>query len=122
MFDIKRRNNKLKWMVFFVTTLMFLSGAPLRFSGSARVVNRPGESSTQSGHRSKFTTQSSSSYDLLLQDDSSGSILRWNSTNGEYLYSRCSDGFILTGTGSAISHGSTYTLTDNSEDRRCRPR
>lgn len=117
MFDIKQRN-KLKWMVFFVTTLLLLSGAPLRFSGSATVANRSGESATQSGHRSKFTTQSSSSYDLLLQDDSSGSILRWNSTNGEYLYSRCSDGFILTGTGRAISHGSTYTLTDNSEDRR----
>lgn len=116
MFDIRQRN-KLKLAVFFVTTALLLSGAPLHSSGRAGVVNITVERSTQKS-RGKFSTQSESSYDLLLQDDSSGSILRWNSDSGDYVYSRCSDGFMLTGTGSANSHGETFTLTDESGDRR----
>ncbi|MEW6129813.1 MAG: IPT/TIG domain-containing protein [Acidobacteriota bacterium] len=62
--------------------------------------------------------QSSSSFDKLLQDDSSGDMLRWNAATGEYLFSRCSNGFTLIGTGTVSSKGSTYTLTHNATDRR----
>jgi hypothetical protein len=61
---------------------------------------------------------SAPSYDKLIQDDSSRNMLRFNSTTGEYLFSRCSDGFTLAGAGTVTRHGSTYTLTHNPSDRR----
>lgn len=57
-------------------------------------------------------------YDKLIQDDSSRNMLRFNSTTGEYLFSRCSDGFTLAGIGTVTRHGNTYTLTHNPSDRR----
>lgn len=57
-------------------------------------------------------------YNTCLQDDSSGISLQINSTTGDYKFKRCSDGFTLTGQGSIISHGSTFTLQHYGPDRR----
>lgn len=50
--------------------------------------------------------------------NSSGDIFRFNSATGDYLYSRCGNGYTLTGTGSLSIRGSIYTLTHNPSDRR----
>src|SRR5262249_15542725 len=57
------------------------------------------------------------SFDICLQDDSNGSLLKINSTTGEYLFSRC-NGFVLGGRGSLTLRGSLITLQDNAVDRR----
>lgn len=108
--------SKSRLLVSLVIVVFVLSGFPARLSGRAysTIADPP---ATASG--TAFVMQASTpSYDLLLQDDSSGDMLRWNSTTGEYRYSRCTDGFTLTGTGTVTTHGSTYTLTHNPFDRR----
>jgi hypothetical protein len=62
--------------------------------------------------------QAAPSYDKLIQDDSNGAMLRFNSITGEYLFSRCSDGFTLTGIGTVTKTGCLYKLTHNPSDRR----
>jgi len=61
--------------------------------------------------------QASLPFDICIQDDSNGSILKFNSTTGEYQFSNCS-GFTLNGVGSLIQRGSTITLQHYSSDRR----
>ena len=119
MVDTKQRNTS-KVMIFLVATVFLLSGAPIRFSGRANPVSIRKEKTTKpspdSGHW--FTVQSGPTYNKLLQDDSSGDQFRFNSTTGEYIFSRCSNGYSLSGTGSLTVHSSTYTLTHNAGDRR----
>ena len=120
------RSNKSRVLVFLMTISVFISGLPSSLSGTT--TREPSGCSTNVVKASTAPirlaaiaaapVQASPSYDLLLQDDSSGDMLRWNSATGDYLYSRCSDGFSLTGTGSVTSHGSTYTLTHYPGDRR----
>jgi uncharacterized delta-60 repeat protein len=57
------------------------------------------------------------SFDTCLQDDSNGSLLRFNSTTGEYLFTNCG-GFTLGGTGLISRRGSVITLQQNGPDRR----
>ena len=57
------------------------------------------------------------SFDLCIQDDSNGSIFKFNSTTGAYQFTSCSGG-TLTGTGVLIKRGSFVTLQDYSADRR----
>src|SRR6266478_913753 len=120
------RSNKCRVLVFLMTMSVFISGLPSSLSGTTSRERSGGsagavKASTGSNRRAAITAapvQASPTYDLLLQDDSSGDMLRWNSATGDYLYSRCTDGFSLTGTGSVTSHGSTYTLTHYPGDRR----
>lgn len=58
------------------------------------------------------------SFDACLKDDSTGNLLQWNSTTGQYKFTRCSDGFMLSGTGAVRIQGSTITLVDFRLDRR----
>jgi hypothetical protein len=59
-----------------------------------------------------------SAFDLCIQDDSSGTILRINSTTGEYEYTNCS-GFTLGGAGGLIKRGSTIIILQQyAGDRR----
>ena len=60
----------------------------------------------------------SSSFDICLQDDSNGNLLRFNSATGEYLFTRCGTGFMLGGTGTVTVRGSVITLQHNAADRR----
>ena len=56
-------------------------------------------------------------FDICIQDDSSGSIVRINSTTGDYQFANCS-GFTLSGMGSLIKRGGIVTLQDYAADRR----
>jgi 6-phosphogluconolactonase len=56
-------------------------------------------------------------FDICIQDDSNGSILRINSTTGDYLFTNCS-GFTLSGTASLIKRGSLISLQQFGVDRR----
>jgi hypothetical protein len=56
-------------------------------------------------------------FDLCIQDDSNGSILKIRSTTGNYQFTNCS-GFTLSGTGSLIVKGSIITLQHYGADRR----
>lgn len=56
-------------------------------------------------------------FDLCIQDDSNGNILKINSTTGAYQFTNCS-GFTLGGTGILVVRGSILTFQDNRGDRR----
>jgi len=58
------------------------------------------------------------SFDTCLKDNSTGNLLQWNSTTGAYKFTRCSDGFMLTGTGKVGLVNGIRTLTDSKSDRR----
>jgi uncharacterized delta-60 repeat protein len=54
-----------------------------------------------------------SSFDLCLQDDRNGNLLRLNSTTGDYQFQNCSKGFRLEGVGKVTINGCKVTLTDS---------
>lgn len=56
-------------------------------------------------------------FDQCLQDDSTGSILQFDSITGDYLFSNCS-GITLNGQGVLTKKGSIFTLQHNVADRR----
>ncbi|HEY6331625.1 MAG TPA: hypothetical protein VI756_20030 [Blastocatellia bacterium] len=56
-------------------------------------------------------------FDTCLRDDSSGNLFQFNSITGAYLFTRCSDNFQLSGTGTVSEANSVLTLTDNKPDR-----
>ncbi|MFL6273632.1 MAG: hypothetical protein ACJ74G_00360 [Blastocatellia bacterium] len=57
------------------------------------------------------------SFDLCIQDDSSGNLLQIDTTTGDYQFSNCG-GLTLGGTGTLTRRGSTITLQHNAMDRR----
>jgi hypothetical protein len=119
MFGAIQKKSKL--VVVLITLAFLAAGWPFPSSGDARpkgFANASVGKPLLTGGAAMLFQSPSPTYNLLLQDDSTGNMLRWNSTTGQYLYSRCSDGFTLTGTGTVSSHGSTYTLTHNPADRR----
>jgi len=58
------------------------------------------------------------SFDTCLKDNTTGNLLQWNSTTGQYMFTRCSDAFTLTGTGTVGLVNGIKTLTDFKSDRR----
>lgn len=60
---------------------------------------------------------SSSSFDLILQDEKKGNILKINSETGEYLFINCG-GVTLGGTGTITRHGGLVSLQHNTTDRK----
>jgi hypothetical protein len=107
-------------------------------NGGATFTNIPGATSTsltftagptQSGskYRAVFTNQCNSAtttaatltlFDVCLKDDSSGKWLRFNSVTGQYIFTRCSDGFTISGTGIVGLASGIRTLTDLKSDRK----
>ncbi len=59
-----------------------------------------------------------SPYDILLQDDETGSYLRFSSLTGHYEIVRCSDGYKMSGIGIVQGNGCDLTLTDIAEDHK----
>jgi predicted outer membrane repeat protein len=57
-------------------------------------------------------------FDTCLKDNSTGNLLQWNGTTGAYKFTRCSDNFMLTGTGTVALVNGIRTLTDFKTDRR----
>jgi uncharacterized delta-60 repeat protein len=82
-------------------------------AGSAYDINTNNESFALARY-----TGDGASFDVCLQDDSNGNILRFNSTTGDYQFTICSSGLVLGGTGSLIKRGSTITLQHDAADRR----
>jgi hypothetical protein len=56
-------------------------------------------------------------FNACVQDDSSGSVLQYNSATGAYLFNDC-HGVLVSGTASLLVRGSTTTLQDYGTDRR----
>lgn len=56
-------------------------------------------------------------FDICIQDDIGGSILRINSITGDYQFTNCS-GFSLSGTGGLVKRGGLVTLQHYAADRR----
>lgn len=56
-------------------------------------------------------------FDVCIQDDSNGSILKINSDTGDYQFTNCA-GFTLSGIGSLIKRGAIITLQHYAIDRR----
>jgi hypothetical protein len=61
--------------------------------------------------------EASPAFDICIQDDSSGSIFKFNSTTGDYQFNNCA-GFTLNGLGGLIQRGGIITLQHYSSDRR----
>ena len=59
-----------------------------------------------------FAGAPNGTFDTCLVDNRSGNLLQWNSTSGQYKFTRCSDGFMITGTGVAKLVNGIRTLTD----------
>ncbi len=59
-----------------------------------------------------------SGFFICVQDDSNGNLLQFNSTTGDYQFTRCSAGLVLAGTGTVIKRGGTLTLQHFAGDRR----
>jgi 6-phosphogluconolactonase (cycloisomerase 2 family) len=57
-------------------------------------------------------------FDLCIQDESSGDLLRLNTTTSAYQLTRCLNGFTLSGTARLTRRGCTLTVQDLSTDRR----
>ena len=56
-------------------------------------------------------------YDICVQDDSNGNLLRINTITGDYEFTNCG-GLTISGIGSIIRRGGLTTLQHNSTDRR----
>jgi hypothetical protein len=57
-------------------------------------------------------------FDTCLKDNTTGNLIEWNSTTGQYIFARCSGNFTVTGTGTVAVVNGIRTLTDNKADRR----
>ena len=55
---------------------------------------------------------------VCIRDDHTGDTFRFNSTTGQYVYTRCADRFTLTGTGIVTSVNGLNTLSVGLSDRR----
>jgi uncharacterized delta-60 repeat protein len=59
----------------------------------------------------------STTFEFCVQDDSSGDVLEFNSTNGDYSFTSCSTGFTLYGTGTTKVKGCKTVLNHFGPDR-----
>jgi len=58
------------------------------------------------------------SFDTCLKDNTTGNLFQFNSTTGQYLFTRCADSFTLSGTGTVALVNSMRTLKDIKADRK----
>jgi len=56
-------------------------------------------------------------FDICIQDESNGNLLKINTTTGDYLFTNCG-GLTIGGIGSITQRGGLITLQDNRPDRR----
>ncbi len=52
-------------------------------------------------------------FDVCVQDDTNGNILQFNSQSGNYIFTQCSNGTTITGTGTVTTSGCFITLVHN---------
>jgi uncharacterized repeat protein (TIGR01451 family) len=80
----------------------YLSGVPVPVTCTA----------TDAGGATASCSFTTIAFDVRLQDDLSSDILLFNSFTGDYRYTRCRDGMIITGRGRANRQGCTFSLED----------
>jgi hypothetical protein len=107
-------------------THALLAGSPAIDAGDDAVVGAPFKFSTDQRGSGFFRKSGShvdigafefQQFDTCVRDDGSGNLLQWNSTTGQYKFSRCADRFMLTGTGVVGLVNGIRTLTDVEPDR-----
>jgi len=80
-------------------------------------VSHQGPDPNPNNNSSSVTTTITGGFNLCLQDDSSRSVLQFNSITGDYLFTNC-QGVTVSGRGSITVKGSVATLQDFAFDRR----
>ena len=85
-------------------------------SGSPFETGQPGELSSLAAYPAKVCAPIPS-FDLCLQDDSNGNLLRLESLTGNYQFTNCS-GLVLDGVGTLTKKGGSITLQHYAGDRR----
>ncbi|HYP26734.1 MAG TPA: beta-propeller fold lactonase family protein [Blastocatellia bacterium] len=65
-----------------------------------------------------FTVTVVTAFDVCLQDESNGSLLRVNSVTGDYQFNICGTEVVVVGRGTITVKGSVITLQHNTADRR----
>jgi 6-phosphogluconolactonase (cycloisomerase 2 family) len=70
------------------------------------------------GSLAVFPGKACPTFDTCMRDDTTGNVFSFSSTTGAYQFTRCSDGFSISGTGTIRMIGSVLILTDNKPDRR----
>ncbi|HEY6332562.1 MAG TPA: choice-of-anchor Q domain-containing protein [Blastocatellia bacterium] len=55
---------------------------------------------------------------LCLKDNTTGNLLQWDTTTGSYIFTRCSDGFTVSGTGTVGLVNGIHTLTASTSTAR----
>jgi len=55
---------------------------------------------------------------VCIQDDHTGDTFRFNSTTGQYVFTRCADKLTMTGTGAVKNVNGLNALSDSGTDRR----
>ena len=108
-------------------TQALLPGSPAIDAGDDSVVGSPFNLTTdqrgpgfprKSGLHVDIGAFEAPPFTTCLRDNSTGNLLQWNSTTGAYKFTRCSDGFMITGTGVVKLVNGIQTLTDFKTDRR----
>jgi predicted outer membrane repeat protein len=113
-------------------TMALLPGSPAIDAGDDSVVGAPlGLTTDQRGPgfprkvgahvdigAFEFSVPAGPSFDTCLKDNTTGNLLQWNSSTGQYQFTRCSDKFTLTGTGTVGLVNGIRTLNDFKTDRR----
>jgi uncharacterized delta-60 repeat protein len=82
--------------------------AALQSDGRVIAAGRAGSFAEPDFGLARFLT---ADFDICLQDDSSGSLLRFNSVTGDYQFHNCAKGITLAGRGAVTIHGCKITLT-----------
>jgi len=74
---------------------------------------------TQTGNDADFALAryEGTTFDICIQDDSSGNLLQLNTVTGQYVFTNCA-GLVVGGTGALIKKGNMITLQHNATDRR----
>jgi predicted outer membrane repeat protein len=113
-------------------TMALLSGSPAIDAGDDSVLGPPVSLTTDQrglGFPRKsglhvdigafeFPSPPGPSFDTCLKDNTTGNLFQWNSKTGQYQFTRCSDNFTLSGTGTVALVNGIRTLTDRKPDRR----
>jgi len=101
--------------VTFMIGVNVTSGAGSSLVNTA-TVTRLGIDPNPANNSSTVITAVNNPFNTCIQDDSTGNILRFNSTTGEYQFQDCVKGITLSGRGTLVRTACTVELEDNGPD------
>jgi hypothetical protein len=94
-------------------------GSPLFLASDQRGAGFPRQSGAHVDIGAfEFQVQVGPSFDTCLKDNSTGNLFQFNSTTGLYRFTRCSDSFVLSGTGTVALVNGIRMLSDVKPDRK----